>query len=285
MSLLSELVRSIASGGIKVIDLTAPLHEDTAVISLPPERGQPWPFQREVISRYDAAGPEVYWYNIRLSEHTGTHLDAPIHWISGRDRHDVASIAPSRLIRPAVVLDFRAEAEKDADFLLSRTHVERWCEHHGALPDEAWMLYRTGWAERRSDAQAFMNGNHWPGVDPECARWLAEETGIIGIGVETVGTDSGQAASLSQPFPCHWYFQGAGKYGITQLQNLARLPPRGAVIVTSPLPIVGGTGSPSRILALVESGDNNSVSEAPDYTTQRFLGSRAVSSTATIGER
>lgn len=252
MSLLDELITEMARGGIEVIDLTAPLHEETSVIKLPPERGQPWPFQREVISHYDALGPEVYWHNIRMSEHTGTHFDAPIHWISGRDGEDIASIAPQQLVRPAVVLDFTTEATANADFLLTRAHVENWCTEHGDLPDVAWLLYRTGWADRRADAEAFMNDNHWPGVEPDCARWLAEDTGIIGIGVETVGTDAGQAATLSKPFPCHWYFQGAGKYGITQLQNLAKLPPRGAVIITSPLPIVGGTGSPSRILALVE---------------------------------
>ncbi len=253
MSLLADLVTDMADGSIEVVDLTAPLHEDTSVISLPPERGQPWPFQREVISHYDAAGPEVYWHNIRMSEHTGTHFDAPIHWISGKEGDDIASIPVKRLVGPAVVLDFTSEAAEDADFLMTRDHVEAWCEKHGPLPDGAWLLYRTGWAEKRDDVVSFMNGNHWPGVAPDCARWLAEDTGIIGIGVETVGTDAGQAATLSQPFPCHWFFQGAGKYGITQLQNLSKLPPCGAVIITSPLPIVGGTGSPSRILALIES--------------------------------
>lgn len=91
-----------------------------------------------------------------------------------------------------------------------------------------------------------------PGWRPECARLLAEETGVIGIGVETVGTDAGRAADLEPPFPCHWYFQGANKYGLTQLQRLADLPPQGAVIVAGPLPIVDGSGSPARVLALVE---------------------------------
>lgn len=252
MPLLPELVAGLDSGAIQIIDLTSPLDEDTSVIELPPERGQPWPFRREVISHYDAAGPEVYWHNVRMSEHTGTHFDAPIHWISGRDGEDIASIAPERLVRPAVVVNLTEAATADADFLMTRDHVEAWCDVHGDLPEGAWLLCRTGWVERRSDAAAYMNGNHWPGTEPECARWLAQETSIIGIGVETVGTDAGQAATLSRPFPCHWYFQGAGKYGITQLQNLKRLPPKGAVIIASPLPIVGGTGSPSRVLALVE---------------------------------
>ena len=86
----------------------------------------------------------------------------------------------------------------------------------------------------------------------ECARWLAEEAPIIGVGVETVGTDAGAAHSFDPAFPCHAFLLGAGKYGLTQLQNLDRLPPTGAVIVAGPLPIVGGLGQPARVLALVE---------------------------------
>ena len=248
-------------GAIEVIDLTAPLSEDTSVINLPPERGQPWPFRREVISKYDEAGPEVYWHNIQMSEHTGTHFDAPIHWISGRDFDDISRIPPGRLVRPAAVLDFSQEAE-DPDFLLTRAHIEAWCEDNGPLPEDGWILYRTGWDARHADGDAFLNDGHWPGVAADCARWLATQTSLIGIGVETVGTDAGQAATFEdQPFRCHWYFQGANKYGITQLQNLSRLPPLGSVLITSPLPIVGGTGSPARILALVENPDGKIAAE------------------------
>jgi kynurenine formamidase len=91
-------------------------------------------------------------------------------------------------------------------------------------------------------------------VSPECARWLGEESPLIGLGVETVGTDAGAAHSFDPPFPCHAALMGSGKYGLTQLQNLAQLPPTGALIVTAPLPIVSGSGSPSRVLALVDHG-------------------------------
>jgi kynurenine formamidase len=87
----------------------------------------------------------------------------------------------------------------------------------------------------------------------ECARWLAEEAPVAGFGVETVGTDAGAAHSFDPPFPCHSALLGAGKYGLTQLQNLARLPAQGTVVIASPLPITGGSGSPCRVLALVES--------------------------------
>jgi kynurenine formamidase len=89
-------------------------------------------------------------------------------------------------------------------------------------------------------------------VSPECAQWLANETSIAGFGVETVGTDAGRAAELEPMFPCHDRLLGAGKCGLTQLQNLALLPPTGSVLVVSPLPIVGGSGSPARVYALVE---------------------------------
>jgi kynurenine formamidase len=84
-----------------------------------------------------------------------------------------------------------------------------------------------------------------------CARWLAEQP-ILGVGVETVGTDAGTAHSFDPPFPCHSFLLGAGKYGLTQLANVARLPTTGAVLIAAPLPIVKGSGSPARVLALVQ---------------------------------
>ena len=250
MSVLADLVTALRSGEVEVIDLTAPLSEETPIIDLPADRGQPWPFSREVISAFDAAGPTVYWNNIRLSEHTGTHFDAPSHWLSGKDSQDVSRVPPQRLVGTAAVIDMSAEVTRDPDFLLRREHVEQWISEHGELPDGGWLLYRTGWDTRTGTE--FINGRHTPGVAEDCARWLAEETPLLGIGVETVGTDAGLAGEFDQPFPCHWFMHGAGKYGLTQLRNLRLLPPTGAVVIASPLPIVGGSGSPSRVLALME---------------------------------
>ncbi|GAA3436931.1 cyclase family protein [Kutzneria kofuensis] len=251
MTVLTDLITALTSGAVEVIDLTAPLSEQTPIIDLPPDRGQPWPFSREVISDFDAAGPTVYWNNIRLSEHTGTHFDAPSHWLSGKNTQDVSQVPPQRLVAPAAVIDLSEDVARDPDFLLRREHIEAWIAEHGPLPDGGWLLYRTGWDARGADPQAFINGRHTPGVAEDCARWIAEETPVIGLGVETVGTDAGLAGEFEQPFPCHWFLHGAGKYGLTQLRNLALLPPTGAVVVASPLPIVGGSGSPTRVLALV----------------------------------
>jgi kynurenine formamidase len=256
MSTLSTLTSALASGSVEVIDLTAPLATDTPKIQLPPEFGQTAAFELEEISRYDDRGPAWYWNNFRTGEHTGTHFDAPNHWVTGKNRDDVASVPASTLIAPAAVLDFSLAAADDPDFLLEVDHITAWQREHEPLPDGGWLLYRTGWDTRSHSQEDFLNaddaGPHTPGLSPQCAQWLAEESPVIGLGVETVGTDAGAAPGFEPMFPCHSLMHGAGKYGLTQLQNLAQLPPTGAVIIASPLRIVGGSGSPARVLALVE---------------------------------
>jgi kynurenine formamidase len=256
MSVLSALADAIRSQSVEVIDLTAPLSASTPVIMLPPPFGNTPTFSLSEISRYDDRGPAWYWNDITTGEHTGTHFDAPVHWVTGRDGEDVSQVAARSLIAPAVVLDFSSHAAADPDFLLEVDHIKAWEADHGPLPEGGWLLYRTGWDERSDDQARFLNANetgpHTPGVSVECARWLAEQAPIMGFGVETVGTDAGAAHSFDPPFPCHAALLGAGKYGLTQLQNLAALPATGAVVIAAPLPIVGGSGSPSRVLALVE---------------------------------
>jgi kynurenine formamidase len=256
MSVLSALAEAIRSATVDVIDLTAPLSSSTPILQLPEPFGNTVPFTLHEISRYDERGPAWYWNDISTGEHTGTHFDAPVHWVTGRDGQDVSQVPLTRLIAPAAVLDFSAQAAADADFLLEVDHIKEWESQHGALPEGGWLLYRTGWDTRSHDQDTFLNANetgpHTPGVSVECARWIAQESPVIGFGVETVGTDAGAAHSFDPPFPCHSSMLGADKYGLTQLQNLALLPPQGAMIIVSPLPITGGSGSPCRALALVE---------------------------------
>lgn len=256
MSVLAQLLAAVDDGSVEIVDLTAPLSERTPILRLPEPFANTVPFRLKEISRYDDRGPAWYWNDIETGEHVGTHFDAPVHWATGRGGEDVSQVAPRRLVGPAVVLDASERVAADPDFLLEIGHVRDWEREHGPLPDGAWFLLRTGWDARAADQREFLNadetGSHTPGVSAECARWLAEETSVAGLGVETVGTDAGAAPGFDPPFPCHSYFLGAGKYGLTQLRNLDRLPARGAVLLASPLPIVGGSGSPARVLALVE---------------------------------
>jgi kynurenine formamidase len=253
---LAELVISLMDGSVEVVDLTAPLNDTTPTLQLPPEFGQTAKFALEEISAYDDRGPAWYWNNFRTGEHTGTHFDAPVHWVTGKDSTDVSAVPARHLVAPAAVLDCSDRVSADPDFLLEVDDIKAWESQHGNLPEGGWLLVRTGWDARSHSQTDYLNaddaGPHTPGLSPACARWLAEESPVVGLGVETVGTDAGAAAGFEPMFPCHTLMHGAGKYGLTQLQNLALLPPQGTVLIACPLRITGGSGSPARVLALVE---------------------------------
>lgn len=249
--MITDLLAAIASEQIELIDLTAPLTEKTPVLALPEPFKNTQPFRLELISRYDEDGPAWYWNNIHTGEHTGTHIDAPNHWVTGKDGLDVSQVPLRSLIAPAVVLDVTDRVAENPDFLLEIADVEEWQRSNGPLPEGGWLLYRTGWGSRSENSADFLNAGSTPGISAECARWLAD-SGLVGLGVETVGTDAGQAAALDPAFPCHHHLLGAGKLGLTQLQNLDRLPATGIALAVLPLPIVGGSGSPARVVAMVD---------------------------------
>ncbi len=254
-SVLQQLLEELNTGRLKIVDLTTPLEPETAVIDLPPIFAPSPGLTLTEISRYDSRGPGWYWNILNLGEHTGTHFDAPIHWITGKDLPNNATdtILPRKFIGPACVIDVTAEVEQSADFLLTTTHVEQWEAQHGRIPAGAWVLLRTDWSKRKSTKE-FLNvhedGAHSPGFHQTCSQFLISERDILGVGVETVGTDAGQAGSFNPPFPNHTFMHGAGKFGITSLINLDALPATGAIIIAAPLKIVDGSGSPLRVIAV-----------------------------------
>ena len=257
MTLLAELAAALASRRIRVVDLTQTLTPGFPQIALPPEMGQCWPFRIEEVSAYDARGPAWYWNNFSCGEHTGTHFDAPIHWISGRDlaNNSVDTIPAQHFVAPACVIDCSAEVKADADYLLTVDDIERFEAAHGRVGEGAWFLMRTDWS-KRADPAAYQNfdetGQHTPGPSTEAVRFLVEQRGVLGFGSEAIGTDAGQGYHLRPPYPCHYYMHGAGRYGLQCLSNLDLLPATGAMLICPPLKIEKGSGSPLRVLALVE---------------------------------
>ncbi len=252
-SSVTDLSAALADGSVQVIDLTQPLSESTPVLVLPEPFANTPHLSRRTLSRFDDAGPAWAWDVLELGEHTGTHLDAPIHWITGREREDVASIPPARLVGPARVIDRSAQVAADNGYLLSAAEFEAEEREHGPIEPGTWIFFRTGWGARANDEAAFLNagpaGPVTPGPDVSGARWLADHPNVVGFGVETVGIDAGAAGGFDPPFPVHNFLLGRGRYGLTQLANLEALPLSGALVVVAPLRLVGGTGSPSRVLA------------------------------------
>jgi len=254
---LTQFLNELLNGRLKMVDLTQTLSPEFPTIVLPPEFGQAWPFRIEEISRYDERGPAWYWNNFSMSEHTGTHFDAPAHWISGKDypNNTVDTIDASRFIGPAVVVDASADVAGNDDWLLTPDYLQAWEGRHGRIPAGAWLLMRTDWSKRGHDAEAYQNfdetGQHTPGPSTEAVRFLVEQRGVLGFGSEAIGTDAGQGYHLHPPYPCHYFMHGAGRYGLQCLCNLDQLPPTGSLIISAPLKISQGSGSPLRVLALV----------------------------------
>lgn len=253
---LSQVAEQIAAGKLRVVDLTHTLSAEFPPLVLPPQFGQTWIFKQERISQYDAAGPAWYWNNFSCGEHTGTHFDAPVHWITGKDHpnNSVDTIDPKAFIGPACVIDCSKEVAANADFNLDVPHLEAWEAKHGKIPAGAWVLFRTDWSKRIVDPASYVNmkedGAHTPGPTQAAVEWLVKRD-VRGFGVETINTDAGQSYAWPVAYPCHTLMHGANKYGLQCLTNLDQLPPTGAVIVSAPLKIKGGSGSPLRVLALI----------------------------------
>ena len=147
-----------------------------------------------------------------------------------------------------------AQATQHPDYELSLTDIEHWEKIHGSIPRRTWVLLRTDWSKR--DATGYVNlhddGAHTPGPSVAAIRFLVETRGILGLGVETIGTDTGQAHHQSPPYPAHHFLHGNGRYGLQCLCNLDLLPPTGVMIIAPPLKIRQGSGSPLRVLALFD---------------------------------
>jgi kynurenine formamidase len=255
MTVLTQLVDELNAGKLKVVDLSQPLGPDTPVIGLPPFFGQSPGLTMDVISHFDDKGPGWYWNVLHLGEHTGTHFDAPVHWITGKDLPDnrCDTIPARRFVGPACVIDVSRDVAANEDFLLMPEHVAAWEREHGRIPKDAWVLLRTDWS-KRSDPKSFLNvkddGPHSPGFHKSTSELLARDRGVLGVGVETVGTDAGQAGTFDPPFPNHATMHGNGKFGLASLRNLDQLPATGAIVIAAPLKIVNGSGSPLRVLAI-----------------------------------
>lgn len=259
-NVLSQLAGLLASGGVEVVDCSGVLGPETPLLKLPPDFAKDTPpIKIHRISEYDQDGPFWAWNWLELGEHSGTHFDAPHHWITGKDYADgfTDTLPVQRLVAPVNVLDFSKECGADPDFLLTIDHVKAWEATHGAINAGEWVVLRSDWDKRAHDENLFLNANetgpHTPGPTAEVIDYLIGK-GIVGWGSQCIGTDAGQAGGMNPPFPAHNLLHKNNRYGLASLANLDKLPAKGAILIAAPLKIKNGTGSPIRALALVPRG-------------------------------
>ena len=245
---LAEAAREAAGLAARAVDLTYAFDETT--IYWPTDQGFRWEKTKWGTS------PGGYWYasaSYAASEHGGTHLDSPIHFGAGQAAAD--EIPVSRLIGPAAVIDVTKACAEDRDYRLAVSDLTAWEGAHGAIPPGAIVLVRTGWGRFWPDKARYLGsdkpgdtaGLHFPGIAPEAAEWLVAHRKIAGIGIDTASLDHGP----SRDFRAHRVLNGAGLYGLENVARLDQLPPTGAIAIALPMKIKGGSGGPTRIIAIL----------------------------------
>jgi len=227
---------------MRVVDIGHALGPDN-----PAWPGDDQPFEATVNATYQKDG--YFTRKFCSLEHFGTHLDAPAHFVPGA--WTVDQIPAARLYGPAVILDTREESRRDSDYRLAPEKIAQWEARNGRIPRGAIILMRTGWAERWPDAARYRNMDaasamHFPGFSVEAVKLLIER-GAVGLGIDTLSVDYGP----SKDFPVHHLSHGASLFHVENLADLGALPEAGAWLVVAPIKLVGGSGGPARVLALL----------------------------------
>ena len=232
----------------KLIDLTYSFDEHT--ISWPTAK----PYELEVVAAGKTAAG--YWYaanNLCLAEHSGTHMDAPIHFAQGK--RAASEVPLQQLIGPAVVIDVSTQAAHDADYRVTVADIEAWELQHGQIPKGAIILMFSGWGKYWPDKKRYLGTDkpgdvenlHFPGFSREVAEFLVSQREIDAVGVDTPSIDYGQ----SKDFIVHQVINGVDKPGLENVANLDQMPPAGATLIALPMKIAKGSGAPVRIIAIL----------------------------------
>ncbi len=204
----------------------------------------------QIRQRFSTAKDGFYANEITYDEHTGTHMDAPVHFVDKAVSADDLSV--ERMIAPLAIVSIAERAAKDADTTLSVDDLLAWEKQHGRIPRGGFVAVHTRWDARIASPERFLNKDskgtmHAPGFSEEAAKFLVQQRDIVGVGIDTLSLDTGAA----QKFVAHLALLGAGKYGVELLANLSIVPPVGATIVAAAPKHEHASGGPLRVLALV----------------------------------
>ena len=232
---------ALAAGHTGVMDLTHELHHD-----FPTYFGVPG---ITLTAKFTFADNGFNVFDLALNEHTGTHIDAPLHFSA--DGQSVAQIPVENLIAPLAIVDISERAAGDPDTLLTPDDLKAWIAANGPLPERCCVAMNSGWDAqvngdkfRGADAEG---KQHYPGFHVEAAAMLLEESSAIGIAVDTLSLDHG----ISSTFATHYAWLPTNRWGLECLANLGDLPAVGATLIVGAPKWRGGSGGPSRVMALV----------------------------------
>lgn len=253
LTLIAVMVLGLARGAAafdesKAIDLTYTFDEQT--IYWPTEK----PFHLESLFAGKTEGGYYYSANkFYAPEHGGTHMDAPVHFAEGKSSADKVPL--TSLIGPAAVIDVSAKATADTDYRLAVADLEAWETAHGRIPDGAIVVLYSGWGKYWGDKKRYLGTDvagdvanlHFPGFSKEAVEWLLRHRNVDAIAVDTASIDHGP----SKDFPVHRAWNGADKPAFENVANVDRLPALGATLIALPMKIGGGSGGPTRIIAVL----------------------------------
>lgn len=238
---MSGAMPAMAQAPAKIADMTHELHQ-----SFPTFGGDEQFFAEKV---FDFANDGYSLYNLKVNEHTGTHLDAPLHFSS--DGQSVAEIPVENLVAPLCVIDIKARAAEDPDTQVTPDDLKAWIAAHGDIPKGACVAMNSGWSAHVNSTK-FRNADdkgamHFPGFHREVAQMLMEDADVAGIAVDSLSLDHG----ISQDFAVHYAWLPSNRWGLECIANLDALPASGATLIVGAPKHRGGTGGPSRVMAMV----------------------------------
>jgi kynurenine formamidase len=200
---------------------------------------------RRTLTRIDPDG--FYKQEWTFDEHSGTHMDAPAHFVAGG--RFTPQLRMRELVLPIVVIDIARRARSNPDTVVAADDLRRFERRHGRIPNGALVAMDSGWAKKVRDEAAYKGGPagdyHFPGFGDEAIEFLLERRNAAAIGVDTLSLDNGQSTTFS----VHVNWLNADNYGLENLANLNKLPPHGATAIVGVIPWQDGSGGPARVFA------------------------------------
>jgi len=232
----------------KIVDLTNVLDDKGPTFWAPRQDY----FEHKRLANYEE-GFNVWM--LKVVEHYGTHIDAPSHRVEGKDYGWLPDIPFTRLLFvPAVVIDISAKAERDNDYQMTVDDILAWEKKNGYIPPGVYVLMNSGWGKRWSTPEKFDNKDaqgtmHFPGMSQEACEFLVKERDIVGVGTDVYCPDYG--LDFGKVWPAHQVLLGNGRLIVEQIQNMDKLPPKGATLIICPLKVEGSSGGQIRLFAIL----------------------------------